>query len=385
MIHYLRAAKRQSLGGTVLLRLDFNTEDDWRMLAVLPTIKFLLKTSERIVIASHKGRPVPGDAVANKQFSLRKDAVTLARLLGRKVIFVDKRMAGGAVDFAAIKKTVAVSPRGSIFLLENLRFSKGEEENDPKFARRLASLADFYVNDAFAVDHRANASLVAITKFLPSYAGLELEREITSLSQVMRNPKRPLIFIVGGTKSADKLGVLTFFKNKADWFLLGGGPANTILSLRGMDVKKSVRDTDPKDVAAMKKFAYAKNVIIPNDFHWNDGTIWDIGPKTVAVFRGKIMKARTIIWSGPLGFIERPAYARGSVAVARAVARATGGGRHAFSLTGGGETVMFLKKYKLDRKFSFVSTGGGAMIDFLAGKKLPGIVALERAAKIKKT
>lgn len=229
------------------------------------------------------------------------------------------------------------------------------------------------MNDAFAVSHRANASVAAVTNFLPSYAGLELEQEITSLSRAMRNPKHPFVFIVGGAKAADKLDVLVSFRKKADWFLLGGGPANTLLSLRGMDVKKSVRDTDPKDVAALEKFGRAKNVILPSDFRWHGDFIWDVGPKTVAAFSKKIAAAKTIVWSGPLGLIERPAFARGSVAVARAVAK----NHHAFSLTGGGETVMFLKKYRLDKKFGFISTGGGAMLDFLAGKKLPGIIALE--------
>jgi len=362
MIRYLRAASRKKLGGTVLLRLDFNTKDDWRMRAVVPTITFLLKTSDHIVILSHRGRPNGVD----KKFSLRKNAATLTRLLGRKVIFLEK------FNFPAARAKIAASPRGSVFLLENLRFDPGEEKNDPKFARKLASLGDCYVNDAFAVSHRANASVAAITKFLPSYAGLELEREIVSLSRVMKNPRHPLVFIAGGAKAADKLSVLKYFRTKADWFLLGGGPANTILALRGMDVKKSVRDMDPKDVAAMKRFSTAKSIIIPSDFVWHGNLIWDIGPKTVAKFNEKIMKARTIIWSGPLGLIERPAYARGSLAVARAVVR----NRRAFSVTGGGETVMFLKKYRLDKKFSFISTGGGAMLDFLAGEKLPGITAL---------
>lgn len=370
MIRYLSATNPSALRGTALLRLDFNTEDDWRMEAVIPTITSLLKTSSRIVIVSHKGRPVGAD----KKFSLRKNAITLSRLLKRKVIFIDH------FDFAAIKQKIDASPRGSLFLLENLRFNAGEEKNDPKFAKQLASLADFYVNDAFAVSHRANASVVAITKFLPSYAGLELEREIASLSRAIKNPKRPIVVVAGGAKAADKLSVLTFFRNKADWFLLGGGPANTILSIRGMDVKKSVRDTDRKDVAVLQKFSRSKNVIVPIDFVWHDGFIWDIGPKTAAMFSAKIAKAKTVIWSGPLGFIEKPAYAKGSIVVAKAIVK----NRKAFSLTGGGETVMFLKQYHFDEKFSFISTGGGAMIDFLAGKKLPGIVALEKPAKLKK-
>ena len=372
MIRYLSRAGRGSLRGTVLLRLDFNTEDDWRMRAVLPTIKFLLKVSEKIVVVSHRGRPDPASAAAlrsgklDRKFSLRKNAAMLARLTGRKVIFISH------FDFAVIKERIAASPRGSIILLENLRFNEGEEKNSPAFARSLASLADFYVNDAFAVSHRANASVAAITKLLPSYAGLELEREIGSLSRAMKNPARPLVFIAGGAKASDKLNMLLFFKKKADWFLLGGGPANTILAMQGMDVKKSVRDTDAKDLAALTPFVRAKNVVVPTDFVWHGDYVWDVGPKTVAAFGEKIAGARTIIWSGPLGLIERSAYAKGSLGVARAIAR----NRRAFSLTGGGETVMFLKKNKLDKKFSFISTGGGAMIDFLAGKKLPGIAAL---------
>ena len=219
-IHYLRTAHPKALAGTVLLRLDFNTEDDWRMRSVVPSIKLLLKTSSQIVIASHHGRPFGVD----KKLSLKKNADALSKMLHRKVIFIPH------FRFGEIKRMVSSAPRGSIFLLENLRFLKGEEENSPALAKQLASLANVYVNDAFAVSHRANASIVAITKFLPSYAGLELENEITSLSKTMIHPRRPLVLILGGAKAADKLGVIAYFKKKADWFLLGGGPANTILA-----------------------------------------------------------------------------------------------------------------------------------------------------------
>ncbi|HUC01683.1 MAG TPA: phosphoglycerate kinase [Candidatus Paceibacterota bacterium] len=364
MIQYLSAASRKSLAGTALLRLDFNTEDDWRMVAVVPTIKLLLKTSGRIVVVSHRGRPAGFD----KKLSLRADATKLSKLLGgRKVTFVDN------FRFAEIKKRVAAAPRGSVFLLDNLRFLPGEEKNDPKLGKQLASLADFYVNDAFAVSHRANASVVAVTKFLPSYAGLELEGEIRSLGRAITAPKHPVVLVLGGAKAADKLGVIAYFKNKADWFLLGGGAANTVLWLKGVDVKNSIKDSDPKDRRALKALATQKNVIVPTDPVWGGGKILDAGPKTVAAFGRKIASARTIIWSGPLGLIEKKKYAKASIAVARAIGR----NRRAFSVSGGGETVMFLKQYKLDKKFSFISTGGGAMVDFLAGKKLPGIEALK--------
>lgn len=365
MVRYLSGAKPKAIAGTALLRLDFNTKDDWRMRAVLPTIKLLLKRSARIVIVSHYGRPKGFD----RKFTLRGDVATLSRLLGgRKVTFIDH------FRFAEIKKQAAAAPRGSIFLLENLRFLPGEEKNDPKLGKQLAALADFYVNDAFAVSHRANASVVAVTKFLPSYAGFEMEREIASLGRAIVRPKRPVVLVLGGAKASDKLGVIANFKKKADWFLLGGGCANTILWLTGMDVKRSIKDSDPKELPTLKEIAAYKNVLVPTDFVWSGGKILDIGPKTARAYGRHIAVARTIIWSGPLGLIERKRYARSSVAVARAIGR----NRRAFSVSGGGETVMFLKQYKLDRDFSFISTGGGAMVDFLAGKKLPGIEALKR-------
>ena len=364
MIKYIDKTKPSALAGTVLLRLDFNTTDNWRMQAVIPTIKFLLKTSSKIVIVSHRGRPDGFD----KKLSLKKDTNQLSRLLGgKKVIFIDN------FKFAEIKKQITAAPQGSIFLLDNLRFLKGEEANSPELAKQLASLADVYVNDAFAVSHRANASIAAITKFLPSYAGLELEKEITSLSKAMIRPARPLVLVLGGAKVIDKLGVINFFEKKADRFLLGGGSANTILKMQGMDIGNSINDSDPESLKTLKPLATLKSVVLPVDFIWKKDTILDLGPKTVALFKKNIASAGTIIWSGPLGLIEKKEYAKSSIAIAQAIGR----NKKAFSVSGGGETVMFLKQYKLDKKFSFISTGGGAMIDFLAGEKLPGIEALK--------
>jgi phosphoglycerate kinase len=373
MIKYLSKTNRKALAGVALLRLDFNTKDDWRMEAVLPTVKLLARTAAKVVIVSHRGRPEGGEIVNGMpkgfptELHLKRDAVHLARLIKRPVkIFSNFR-------FDEIKQKIDRAPKGSIFMLDNLRFLKGEEANDLTLAQRLASLADYYVNDAFAVSHRANASVAAITKFLPSYAGIELEAEIASLSKAMIKPAHPLVVILGGAKASDKLGVIKFFQRKADWFLLGGASANSILELKGMDVKKSLREKDPKALAALIAIAKQKNIVLPMDFVWRKDAILDIGPKSVALFNAKIATARTIIWSGPLGLIERKADAKGSVAVAQAIGR----NRKAFSVSGGGETVMFLKRYKLDKKFSFISTGGGAMIDFLAGEKLPGIEALK--------
>lgn len=363
MIHFLSGASANSLKGRVLLRLDFNTEGEWRLKSALPTVRFLLKYAEKIVIVSHKGRPIGFE----KKLSLKTSAKFLEKLLKRKIIFFPH------FRFEEIKKTIAASPRGSIFVLENLRFLKGEEKNDLKFAKKLASLADYYVNEAFAVSHRANASVSAITDFLNSYAGLELENELKNLSKVMKNPKKPLVIVLGGAKAEDKLGIVKFLKNKADWFLLGGAPGNTLLKLKGIDIKDSVADR--QNSSRFRPFLRYSNIILPVDFVFFGRKILDVGDKTSRVFSAKITEAKTIIWNGPFGVIEKSRFQKGTLEMAKAIAR----NRRAFSVAGGGETVMFLKNYGLDKKFSFVSTGGGAMLDFLAGKKLPGIEALKNS------
>ncbi len=363
MIKFLSKTNSVHLKGTALLRLDFNTEDDWRMKAVLPTIKFLLRYASKVVIVSHRGRPKGVD----KKYSLIKDAGDLGKMLGKKVNFIPH------FNFSGIKQLINSSPRKSIFLLENLRFLKGEETNSKELAKKLACFADYYVNDAFAVSHRANASVSAITKFLPSYGGFELEKEIKFLSLAMTKPKKPLVFILGGGKAVDKLGAIEYFKNKTNYFLLGGAPANTMLALSGVDIKKSSADRD-RSVKKMKKVLAYKSLFLPEDFVFHNNAILDIGRRTIKIFEEKIDMARTIIWSGPLGLIEKKPYERGSLAVAKAIVK----NKKAFSVAGGGETVMFLKKYGLDKKFSFISTGGGAMLEFLAGKALPGLKALEK-------
>jgi phosphoglycerate kinase len=376
MIRYIRAATAAQLKGIALLRLDFNAEDEWRLAATMPTVKFLAARADKVVIVSHRGRPSPARGGAapgksNRALSLRKDAAMLQRYLKRPVAFIPH------FRWRDIAAQIKAAPPRSVFLLENIRFMKGETENDPKLARELASIADYYVNDSFAVDHRADASTVAITRFLSSYAGLELEKEIKFLSGVRRHPRQPLVLVVGGAKAHDKLGVIKEFRRHAAAILVGGGSANTLLHLQGMDVGRSVFDRDKNDLAALKEVLGYRNVFLPVDWKIAQGRILDIGPRTAKMFAGKISAARTVIWSGPMGFIEKKKFAGGNLAVAKAIA----GNRRAFSLTGGGETVAFLKEHKLDKKFSFISTGGGAFLDFLAGEKLPGIEALKRAAR----
>lgn len=373
MIRYIRTVPSALLKGVALLRLDVNTKDEWRLMATMPTVKLLVARAEKVIIVSHRGRPSLGPQATKdlRDLSLRKDAAWLRTHLKRPVTFIPH------FRWPDIAAQVEAAPRHSIFLLENIRFVKGEETNDPQLARRLAGLADYYVNDSFAVDHRANASTVAVTRFLPSYAGLELEKEIKFLSGVLQSPKKPLILVIGGAKAHDKLGVIRQFGRLAQAILVGGGSANTLLALKGVDVGRSTVEKDKKSSAALRKVIDHPNVLVPVDWKMRGGRILDIGPRTAKIFAEHIATGRTIIWSGPMGLIEKKEFADGNLVVAKAVAS----NRRAFSLTGGGETVAFLKKHKLDGKFSFISTGGGAFLEFLAGKKLPGIEALKRAGR----
>jgi len=364
MIHFLSKTRKKELGGIALLRLDFNTEDEWRMEALLPTIRFLSRVARAVVIVSHRGRP---DGAVVPELSLKSDALQLKNLLRKKVSFIPH------FRFSEIKKTICASPHGAIFLLENIRFLKEEMTMGEELVRNLASLADYYVNDAFAVSHRDEASMTGVPRLLPRYAGLELERELLVLPRVCANPKKPLVVILGGGKTKDKLGVIRSLQHKASVFLLGGAAANAILHLRGVDVKKSRRDENGSNLFAMQRVAGMKKVVVPHDWRTDNDAILDIGPETAAEFGKHIASARTILWSGPMGLIERKSFCKGTLAVARAIAA----NRRAFSVAGGGETVMFLKKYKLDKKFRFISTGGGAMLEFLAGKRLPGIETLK--------
>lgn len=375
MLQLLRTAARRKLTGVAVLRLDFNAQDDWRMRSDVLTIRMLLGTAEKIVILSHRGRPavrmvrgMPRGADA-RRYSLRRDAARLAKLIRKPVRFI------GHFDFSRIKKEIAASPKGSVFLLENVRFLPGETVNARATGKLLAGLGDYYVNDAFAVDHRTSASLVAITKFIPGYAGLNLESEIKALSRVMRHPRKPLLVILGGGKASDKLGVIANLKKSASTFLVGGAAANTMLFVAGVRVGGSLYEKHASIQKALKPLLRDQRLMLPIDWEVSRNAIFDIGPATRKMFVREIMAARTIVWSGPMGKFEDPRFAEGSRAVARAIHR----NKKAFSIVGGGETVMFLKRYGLERGFSFVSTGGGAMLDFLAGEKLPGIQALVHA------
>lgn len=401
---YLTSLKKKDLSKEIcLLRVDFNITNAElrgmmrrttrklhpRLAAVLPTIKFLIKRGAKVIILSHRGRPNLKFPISNyqlpisKEFTLKLFAKILSKLLKKSVQFIDFKK-----DFKTIKTIIKNALTGSIFLLENLRFLPGEDKNDKKFAKQLASLATFYINDAFSVSHRKNASVVAITKFLPSYAGLSLENELKNLSQVMRNPKKPLIIILGGAKISDKIGVIKNFLKKTDSFLIGGGVANTFVMAQGVPIGDSLYEKEMLPIA--QQLLKSKKIVLPIDAIVNKRRILDIGPKTAKKYAEIIKNARTIIWNGPMGYIEDKRFIKGTEAIIKAImksrafsaprSKGRGGGPRGLAIIGGGETTSVVllktKSYKLKANI-FISTGGGAMLEYLAGKKLPGLEALK--------
>ena len=318
----------------VLVRCDFNVPldeygkilDDFRIRKTIPTIEYLIEKRARVVLMSHLGRP---DGKIMEEFSLKPVAKRLEELLGRKVAFADG---------------------GELVLLENLRFHKKEEENDENFARELSKLGDIYINDAFGASHRAHASIVGVPKFLPSGAGLLLEKEIMCLTRLSTNPEKPLVAIIGGKKVEDKTKVIDKISEVADFVLVSGL------------IKKEIGEKN-------LKFKYPDKIIGPID---EIGGGKDVGPETVKLFQEKIMKAKTIFWSGPLGKIEEKEFSKGTEGLIKAIIDSG-----AYSVTGGGETMEFINQLGLGEKFGHLSTGGGAMLEFLSGKELPGLKVLE--------
>jgi phosphoglycerate kinase len=359
-------------GKTVLLRVDFNVEiekgrilDDYRIRVSLPTIQFLIRLRAKPILMSHRGRPKGKE----EKYSLRPISQYLAKLLGRRVIFFETWK-----DLELIWKVV---PEGTIGMLENLRFWPGEEKNDAKFAKTLAKLGDLYINDAFSVSHRLNASVDAITKFLPSYAGLLLEKELTVLSKIKQKSQKPFVLIFGGKKLSDKLPLLETFLPRVDAVLTGGGVANTFLAALGFPVGRSFIEKKLLKKAQLM-FRKSNSIFLPQDWRTKNDAIFDIGPKTEKLYETIIKKARTILWNGPMGVFEESKFAKGSYRVARSISK----NKRAFSVVGGGETVACFRQaitnYQLPitKTHIFLSTGGGAMLEYLAGKKLPGIEAL---------
>lgn len=360
-------------GKVVFLRVDFNVPiengvigDDNRISAAIPTIKYLLDKKAKIVIGTHLGRP---EGKFSPAFSTLPVAKRLAQLLKKSV---------DATDFVtdkSIQAKISAMKEGDIFVLGNLRFDPREEANDEAFAQDLSSYADVYVNDAFAVSHRANASVVAITKHLPSYAGLLMESEITTLDLLLSSPDHPFVVIVGGAKIADKAGFVDNLAAKADQVLVGGAVANTFLSARGEDVGTSL--SEPQMVGQCTELLekYGPKINLPSDSvkKTNDQSfeILDIGEKTREAYKSIIASARCIFWNGNMGKSEDAEYRAGTQAIADAV-----GANDNTTVVAGGDTVGFINQYAEEGHFSFVSTGGGATMQYLAGEKLPGIEAI---------
>lgn len=370
----------------VFLRADYNVSldekgnitDDERIKLSIPTIKFILKQKPKsLSIASHLGRP---DGKIAENLRMNKVAERLSFLIKRKVTKLDDCIGG------EVKK--GTSGKG-IFVLENLRFHPEEERNDAEFAKNLAGLAEIYVNDAFGASHRAHASVEAITNYLPSCAGLLLEKEITSLNNIMQNPERPFIVVLGGAKVSGKIGAIENLSKKADKILIGGAMMFTFYKAQNIEVGKSKHEADKLDVARSlltEKLVLPVDTVVADKFDKdaNSQTVsikkipaeWaglDIGKKTISLYRKEIKKARTILWNGPMGVFEFEKFAEGTNKTAKAIASAK-----AVKVAGGGETVNVINNLKLKKKFTHVSSGGGAMLEFLEGKKLPAIAALER-------
>ncbi len=334
-----------------------------RFLTAVNGIKKFASSKNKVVILSHEGRPEGRDL----KFSLKRFAKLFEKKLKKRVVFVDNK------DLPRAAEIIRLGRPGSIFLLENTRFLKGESENDAGLAKTIASLGNVYINDDFATAHRENASNVGVTKFIPSRMGPNFKREVAHLTRAMQSPKSPFLLILGGAKMADKMGVIKNLISKIDYILVGGGVANTFLKASGVDIGGSLFEAEMIEEA--KKLSVNEKIVTPVDYAKNnEGRILDIGPRTAKLYADRILKAGTVIWGGPMGYIEDKKFAEGSKTIARAIAKS-----RALSIVGGGETAQIITELKLNSRIDLVSTGGGAMLDFLAGEKMPAIEALRHS------
>ena len=382
-------------GRRVLLREDLNVPmkdgaiaDETRITAALPTLRWLHEHGAKTVILSHLGRP---DGTPNRKYSLRPIATRLTELLGTAVQFVDD-----CVGDAAVAASKAL-PDGGFALFENVRFHAGEEANDPAFAKELARSGDLYVNDAFGTAHRAHASTAGVAADLPAYAGFLMQAELDALGRLTRNPVHPYVCAIGGAKVADKVGVFENLMANVDAFVIGGGMANTFLAAQGIDVGHSLRDPDLAPATRIIALAAEKHIALhlPSDAvvadafdadatartvplgEVGEGMILDIGPHTAAAYAAVLRAAKTIVFNGPMGVYEKAPYQNGTRVVGEAIAEATRNG--AVSVVGGGDAAAAAHALGFADAMTHVSTGGGATLEFLEGKTLPGVAALERA------
>ena len=380
-------------GQRVLVRVDFNVPldektgvitDDSRIRAALPTIRYLIERGARVILASHLGRP---EGKANDKLRMTGVAQRLSQILGKQV--------GVTKDCTGLetRKSVASLNGGEVLLLENLRFHSAEERDSLVFARALARLADIYVNDAFGTSHRGHASIVGVTEYLPSVAGLLLEKELKTLGSILESPSHPFAGLVGGAKVSDKVGMLENIMNKVDVLLIGGGMAATFLKARSYETGRSLVEIDRLDTAVrlMEKAdrngvrlllpvdvvtageisASAKGEVVSVENIPSQQRIVDIGPQTIQKFDEELRRCQTVFWNGPMGVFEIPQFAEGTQAMAKLLANL-----EAVTIIGGGSTAEIVANMGLEDKMSFVSTGGGASLRFLSGQTLPGVEAL---------
>ena len=375
-------------GKTALVRVDFNVPmqdgrvaDDTRIRAALPTLQFLREKGARVFLLSHLGRP---DGIPSEKYSLKPVAARTAELLGAEV-----RFAADCVGAPAEDAVSALGP-GDVVLLENVRFHAEEEANDSGFAGQLAGLADVFVNDAFGTAHRAHASTEGLAEYLPAVAGLLMEKEIVSLGSALEEPAHPFVGVVGGAKVSSKLAVLENLIDRVDRLLIGGGMANTFLNAQGREVGKSLLEADLVETASdlLKrggKIVLPVDVVVTTDLKGSavprtsaiddihpDEMIVDIGPRTAELFSSEIGAAGTVLWNGPMGIFEDSRFAVGTLSVARAMAESKG-----TTIVGGGESVQAVEQAGLADKLTHVSTGGGASLEFIEGKVLPGVAVLK--------
>ena len=382
-------------GKKVFIRVDFNVPfndygeitDSSRIAASLPTIEYVLSNGGACILASHLGRPVGKDS----ELSLKKIIPELKKLLGKDVIFLENSIG------AQTKEACSNLQNGEVVLLENLRFYEEETKADIDFAKELSSLADIYINDAYGTTHREHASTATIAQFFSEKApGMLLEKEIESLKKLMEKPKKPVTAIIGGAKVSSKISVIANMLDVVDNLIIGGGMAYTFIKNNGGNIGESIFEKDklddcseiislaeqknvnvflPQDVVASNEFSNEGLKKVINIYNIPSG--WqglDIGPLTISNFENIVTESKTILWNGPMGVFEMPAFEKGTLSIAKSVAKATSSG--AFSLIGGGDSVAAIKKFNLQDEVSFISTGGGAMLESLEGKILPGIKAL---------
>ena len=378
----------------VLLRLDLNVPlkqglitDETRINKILPTIKFLLQENSKILIISHVGRP---KGKINKDLSLDPICKNLERKINKKIKIIYENI------FKLNKKDLFKDTNDQIIFLENIRFYREEEENDPNFSKHLAGLADLFVNDAFSCSHRAHASVCKITEFIPSFAGLQLETEVNALKKVTTEIKKPITCIIGGSKISTKIGIIKNLIPKFNNIVIVGAMANNILSFNGIKIGKSVKEdgcekiikeifdiskkhsctiTCPEDVMVGKSIKDKSKIKELNQIT-NDDLILDIGPKTINKIKDIIENSQTVLWNGPAGYFENPHFANGSYEIAKTIIKKNKS-KSIYSVVGGGDTIAVINQIKAINDFNFVSTAGGAFLEYLEGKELPGIKALK--------